>query len=118
MKEEAVKLFKFLGLESSPKHHEETDVIRLAIHNKRSEEMTAEYLLKNEIKLRMIFATDLEGNPVSEFNQFKPRLKSPKNRFQLSARLKNEKQSKVKPTIFEPRLKFKPQLKFFKLAST
>ena len=29
--------------------------------------------------------------PVSEFNEFKPRLKSPKNRFQLSAGLNLEK---------------------------
>ena len=31
------------------------------------------------------------NNPVSEFNEFKPRLKSPKNRFQLSAGLNLEK---------------------------
>ena len=29
--------------------------------------------------------------PVSEFNEFKPRLKSPKNRFQLSVGLNFEK---------------------------
>ena len=46
--------------------------------------------------------------PVSEFNEFKPRLKSPKNRFQLSAglNLKIEYHLKVEPTKFEPRLKF------------
>ena len=36
----------------------------------------------------------------SEFNELKPRLKSPKNRFQLSAGLNFE------TTIFEPKLKF------------
>ena len=45
-----------------------------------------------------------------------PSLKSPKNRFQLSAglNLENGIQSKVEPTIFEPQLKFKPRLKFLK----
>ena len=52
----------------------------------------------------------------SEFNEFEPRLKSAKNRFQLSAgfNLEKLKQFKVEPTIFEPCLKFKPWLKFFK----
>ena len=57
---------------------------------------------------------------MSEFNEFKPRLKSPKNRFQLNAGLNLKKLNAifVVPTIFEPRLKFfkfglsllKPQL--------
>ena len=33
--------------------------------------------------------------PVSEFNEFKPRLKSPKNRFQLSTGLNLEKFNKI-----------------------
>ena len=51
-----------------------------------------------------------------EFNEFKPRLKSPKTLFQMSAGLNLEKFNTiyVEPTIFEPRLKFKPRLKFFK----
>ena len=53
---------------------------------------------------------------VSEFNEFEPRLKSAKNRFQLSAGLNFEKLNTIlsEITIFEPRHKFKPQLKFFK----
>ena len=55
---------------------------------------------------------------MSEFNEFEPRLKSTKNRFQLSAGLNletlNTILSETKPTIFKPRLKFKPPLKFFK----
>ena len=45
----------------------------------------------------------------SEFNEFEPRLKSVKNRFQLSSCLNFETLNTilVKPTIFEPRLKFK-----------
>ena len=52
----------------------------------------------------------------SEFNEFKPRLKSPQNRFQLSAglNLENLIQFEVEPTIFESRLKFKQRLKIFK----
>ena len=38
----------------------------------------------------MIYLSKLNV-PVSEFNEFKPRLKSPKNRFQLSAGLNFEK---------------------------
>ena len=34
---------------------------------------------------------DLQQCPVSEFNEFKPRLKSPKSRFQFSAGLNLEK---------------------------
>ena len=54
--------------------------------------------------------------PVSEFNEFKPRLKSHKNRFQWSADLNLEKliQIQVETTKFDPQLKFKPRLKFFK----
>ena len=53
----------------------------------------------------------------SEFNEFEPRLKSTKNGFQLSDRFNLETLITifdVEPTIFEPRLKFKPRLKFFK----
>ena len=52
----------------------------------------------------------------SEFNVFEPRLKSAKNRFQLSAGLNLETLNtiEVEPTIFALRLKFKPRLKFFK----
>ena len=55
--------------------------------------------------------------PVSEFNEFEPRLKSAKNRFQLSAGFNLEKFNSIfsmEPTIFEPRNKFKPRLKLFK----
>jgi len=48
---------------------------------------------------------------LSEFDKFKPRLKSPQNRLKS---LKNLIQISVEPTIFEPRLKFKPWIKFFK----
>jgi len=56
---------------------------------------------------------------VSESNEFKapPRLKSPKHRFRLSAGFNLEQfitNLKVEPTKFEPRLKFKPWLKFIK----
>ena len=52
---------------------------------------------------------------MSEFNELKPRLKSPKNRFQLSAGLNLEfNTTLMEPTIFELRLKSKPRLKFFK----
>ena len=53
---------------------------------------------------------------VSEFNELKPRFKSPKNRFQLSADLNLEKLNTILSgtAIFEPRLKFKPRLKFYK----
>ena len=54
---------------------------------------------------------------VSELNEFKPRLNSSKNQFQLSAGLNLEKLNTIlsmEPTIFEPQLKFKPRLKFFK----
>jgi len=51
----------------------------------------------------------------SEFNEFEQRLKSLKNRFQLSASLYLKTlNTHVEPTIFESRLKFKPPLKFFK----
>ena len=52
----------------------------------------------------------------SEFNEFKPRLKAVKNRFQLSAGLNLEKFDTVlsESIIFSLRLKFKLQLKFFK----
>ena len=48
--------------------------------------------------------------PVSKFKEFKLHLKSPKNRFQLSAGLifNNLIQFKVEPTILDPRIKFKP----------
>ena len=49
---------------------------------------------------------------VSEFNEFKPRLKSPKNRFQMSAGLNLEKWNTILSGT-NPRLKFKPRLKFF-----
>ena len=54
--------------------------------------------------------------PESEFNEFEPRLKPIKDRFKLSAGLNLEILNTILsiPTIFEPRLKFKPQLKFFK----
>ena len=44
----------------------------------------------------------------SEFNEFEPRLKSAKNRFQLSTGLNLETLNTilVEPTIFKPRLKF------------
>ena len=48
---------------------------------------------------------------MSEFNEFEPRLKSAKNRFQLSAGLKLKKLNTI---LVEPRLKFKSRLKFFK----
>ena len=51
---------------------------------------------------------------MSEFNEFEPRLKSDKNRFQLSADLNLEKLNAIEPTIFEPRLDVKLRLKFFK----
>ena len=44
-----------------------------------------------------------------EFNEFDPRLKPTKKQLQLSVG------SNLEPTIFEPRLKFKPKLIFFKL---
>ena len=52
----------------------------------------------------------------SEFNEFKPRLKAAKNRFQLSAGLNLEKFDTVlsESIIFSLRLKFKLQLKFLK----
>ena len=76
-------------------------------------------------------------NPVSDFNEFKPRLKSPQNRFQLSAGLNLEtlntnlsgtkhiqnlnrildfETAEAEFKEFEPRPKFKPRLKFFKFA--
>ena len=52
---------------------------------------------------------------VSEFTKSKPSLKSPKNRFQLSAGLNLEfNATLMEPTIFELRFKSKPRLKFFK----
>ena len=66
------------------------------------------------------FLDILNGGSVSEFNELEPRLKSAKNRFQLSAGGNIEKLFYVEPTIFEPRLKlklpfkFKPWFKFFK----
>ena len=53
---------------------------------------------------------------VSKFNEFEPRLKSAKNRFQFSAGLNLEKFNTiliVDTTKFNPRLKFKTRLKFF-----
>ena len=49
---------------------------------------------------------------VSEFNEFEPRFKSAKKRFQLRAGLNLEKSNTIssETTLFEPRLKFK----FFK----
>ena len=45
--------------------------------------------------------------PESEFNEFEPRLRSSKNRFQLSAGLNFETLNTIlEPTIFDPRLKF------------
>ena len=46
-----------------------------------------------------------------EFKEFEPRFKSAKTRFKLSAGLNLET---FDTTIFKPRLKFKPPLKFFK----
>ena len=54
--------------------------------------------------------------PVSEFNEFEPRLKFAKNRFQLSDSLNLEKLNTILSGTnqLETRLKFKPRLKFFK----
>ena len=52
---------------------------------------------------------------VSEFDEFKRRLKSPRNRFQLSAGLNLEKLNTILRGINHTRLKFKPWLKFFKI---
>ena len=57
--------------------------------------------------------------PESEFNEFEPRLKSAKNRFQLSAGLNLETLNTILSgtnSILEPRLKFKPRLKCFKFS--
>ena len=50
------------------------------------------------------------------FNEFEPRFKSAKTRFKLSAGLNLETLDTILSgtTIFKPRLKFKPPLKFFK----
>ena len=54
----------------------------------------------------------------SELNQFNPRLKSAKNRFQLSTGLNYETALNtilsMEQTIFEPHLKFKPRPNFLK----
>ena len=51
------------------------------------------------------------GKTASEFNEFEPRLKSAKNRFQSSAGLNLEKLNTIlsEPTRFESWLKFKPR---------
>ena len=49
-----------------------------------------------------------------EFNEFEPRFKYAKTRFKLNAGLNLETFDTMEPTIFKPRLKFKPPLKFFK----
>ena len=70
------------------------------------------------IELSHLFSTyhcwDLD--PVSKFNEFEPRLKSTKNWFQFSAGLNLETMNTILSgtTIFEPWLKFKLRLKFFK----
>ena len=52
---------------------------------------------------------------MAECNEFEPELKSAKNRFHLSAGLNLEKLNTIMdPTINDPRLNFKPRLKFFK----
>ena len=51
-----------------------------------------------------------------EFKEFEPRFKSAKTRFKLSAGLNLETFDTIlsgRLTIFKPRLKFKPPLKFF-----
>ena len=54
--------------------------------------------------------------PESEFIEFDPYLKSAQIQFKLIAGLNLETLNTIisEPTIFEPRLKFKPWLKFFK----
>ena len=54
--------------------------------------------------------------PEMEFKEFEPRFKSAKTRFKLSAGLDLETFDTILSvtTIFKPRLKFKPPLKFFK----
>ena len=52
--------------------------------------------------------------PVSEFNEFEPRLKSAKNRFQLSTSLNLETLNKILSETNYIWLKFQPPLKFFK----
>ena len=51
--------------------------------------------------------------PESEFNEYEPRLRSSKNRFQFSAGFNLETLNIIylEQTIFESRLKFKPQIK-------
>ena len=46
--------------------------------------------------------------------EFEPRLKSAKTRFQLSAGVNLETLNTILSGMFEPHLKFKPRLKFFK----
>ena len=48
------------------------------------------------------------------FNKLEPLQKSAKNRFQLSAGLNLKIINTILSGTFEPRLKFKPWLKFFK----
>ena len=58
------------------------------------------------------------GCPVSEFKEFEQQLKSAKNWFKLGAGLNLKKlNTSLEPTIFEPRLKFKPKLKFLLFVS-
>ena len=54
--------------------------------------------------------------PEMEFKELEPRFKSAKIRFKLIAGLNLETFDtiSVEPTIFKPRIKFKPLLKFFK----
>ena len=68
------------------------------------------------IKFVYIFIWRKRRRPVSEFNEFKPRLKSPKTQFQLRAGLNLEKLNTIESgsNYIEPRLKFKPRIKFFK----
>ena len=67
-------------------------------------------------KSKLSIYNNTSRSAVSEFNEFKPRLKSHKNRFQLSAGLNVEKLNTIlsKTSKFERRLKFRPRLKFFK----
>ena len=69
--------------------------------------LRTEFLTKNETSDD---STELIRS-VSECNESGPRLKSAKNRVQLSAGLNL---GSLNTTIFKPQLKFKPPLKFFK----
>ena len=64
-----------------------------------------------EIDCEVILSTNWMGlssrtREESEYNEFEPPLKFAKTQFQLSAGLNLS----VEPTIFKPRLKFKPRL--------